>query len=118
MILGKKVDYTNAYLNEVLGNSGTESGNLYFVWNQCKRMSLKKLAGFDNESSLLCDELYKKSYDCFEKELKEYKVEQLRFKRRHKNRKEHASSEELKELKELEKLEKKEKKEQLSGLDE
>ena len=53
-----------------------------------------------------------------EKELKEYKVEQLRFKRRHKNRKEYASSEELKELKELEKLEKKEKKEQLSGLDE
>ncbi len=53
-----------------------------------------------------------------EKELKEYKVEQLRFKRRHKNRKEHASSEELRELKELEKLEKKEKKEQLSGLDE
>lgn len=53
-----------------------------------------------------------------EKELREYKVEQLRFKRRHKNRKDHASSEELKELKELEKLEKKEKKEQLSGLDE
>ena len=53
-----------------------------------------------------------------EKELKEYRVEQLRFKRRHKNRKEHTSSEELKELKELEKLEKKEKKEKLSGLDE
>lgn len=53
-----------------------------------------------------------------EKELKEYKAEQLRFKRRHKNRKDRTSSEELKELKELEKLEKKEKKEQLSGLDE
>ena len=52
-----------------------------------------------------------------EKELKEYKVGQLRFKKRHKNRKDHASTEELKELKELEKLEKKEKKEQLSGLD-
>lgn len=52
-----------------------------------------------------------------EKELKEYSVEQLRFKRRHKSRKEHASTEELRELKELEKLEKKEKKEQLSGLD-
>lgn len=55
-----------------------------------------------------------------EKELKEYKAEQLRFKKRHKNRKDHASVEELKELKELEKLEKrekKEKKEQLSGLD-
>lgn len=53
-----------------------------------------------------------------EKELKEYKVEQLRFKKRHKNRKDHTSTEELKELKELEKLERKEKKEQLSGLDE
>ncbi len=52
-----------------------------------------------------------------EKELKEYKAEQLRFKKRHKNRKDHASVEELKELKELEKLEKKEKKEQRSGLD-
>lgn len=52
-----------------------------------------------------------------EKELREYRVEQLRFKRRHKNKKDHASTEELKELKELEKLEKKEKKEQLSGLD-
>jgi len=52
-----------------------------------------------------------------EKELKEYKVEQLRFKRRHKNKKENASSEELKELKELENLEKKEKKEKLSGLE-
>lgn len=53
-----------------------------------------------------------------EKELKEYKVEQLRFKRRHKNKKGDTSTEELKELKELEKLEKKEKKEQLSKLDE
>ena len=54
-----------------------------------------------------------------EKELKEYKVEQLRFhKKRHKNRRDHASAEELRELKELEKLEEKEKKEQISGLNE
>lgn len=53
-----------------------------------------------------------------EKELKEYKVEQLRFKKRHKNKKDHTSAEELKELKELEKLEKKEKSEKLSKLDE
>ena len=44
-----------------------------------------------------------------EKELKEYRAEQLRFKRRHKNRKDRTSTEELRELKELEKLEKKEK---------
>lgn len=53
-----------------------------------------------------------------EKELKEYKADQLSFKRRHKNKKDHTSSEELKELKELEKLEKKEKSEKLSKLDE
>lgn len=53
-----------------------------------------------------------------EKELKEYKAEQLHFKKRHKNRKDHTSTEELRELKELEKLERKEKKEQLPGLEE
>ena len=53
-----------------------------------------------------------------EKELKEYRAEQLRFKRRHKNRKDRTSTEELRELKELEKLEKKEKSEKLSKLDE
>ena len=53
-----------------------------------------------------------------EKELKEYKADQLWFKRRYKNKKDNASVEELQELKELEKLEKKEKQEQLSGLDE
>lgn len=53
-----------------------------------------------------------------EKELKEYRAEQLRFKRRHKSRKDRTSTEELRELKELEKLEKKEKSEKLSKLDE
>ena len=53
-----------------------------------------------------------------EKELKEYRAEQLRFKRRHKIRKDRTSAEELSELKELEKLEKKEKSEKLSKLDE
>ncbi len=52
-----------------------------------------------------------------EKELKEYRADQLRFKKKHKNRKENANSEELKELKELEKLEKKEKQEKHPGLD-
>ena len=52
-----------------------------------------------------------------EKELKEYRAEQLRFKKTHKNRKDNSSTEDLKELKELEKLEKKEKQEKHSGLD-
>ncbi len=52
-----------------------------------------------------------------EKELKEYRADQLRFKKKHKNRKDNSSTEDLKELKELEKLEKKEKQEKHSGLD-
>jgi cell fate regulator YaaT (PSP1 superfamily) len=53
-----------------------------------------------------------------EKEIHEYKVEQLRFKKRHKKDKsEEMTDEELKELKELEKLEKQEKQEGKSKLD-
>lgn len=74
MVLGKKADYTNAYLRGILENGGTKAENMYFVWNQFKRMSLKKLAAFNNESSQLCDELYEKSYNGFERELKEYFV--------------------------------------------
>lgn len=53
-----------------------------------------------------------------EKEIHEYKVEQLKFKKRHKKDKnEGMSDEELKELKELEKLEKQEKQDSKSKLD-
>lgn len=53
-----------------------------------------------------------------EKEIHEYKVEQLRFKRRHKKDKnDNMSDEERKELKELEKLEKQEKQDTKSKLD-
>lgn len=54
-----------------------------------------------------------------EKEIREYKVEQLRFKKRHKkDRNAGMSNEELKELKELEKLEKQEKLDTKSKLEE
>lgn len=53
-----------------------------------------------------------------EKEIHEYKVEQLRFKRRHRRDKNDSmSDEELKELKELEKLEKQEKHDAKSKLE-
>lgn len=48
-----------------------------------------------------------------EKELKEYKVEQLRFKRRHKKEKNNVSTAEMKELEKLEKVEKHESKSKL-----
>ena len=53
-----------------------------------------------------------------EKEIREYKVEQLRFKKRHKRDKnDEMTDEERKELKELEKLEKQEKQDGKSKLD-
>lgn len=53
-----------------------------------------------------------------QKEIREYKVEQLRFKKKHrKDKQEEMSDAELKELKELEKLEKREKQEGRSKLD-
>ena len=53
-----------------------------------------------------------------EKEIREYKVEQLHFKKRHrKEKQEEMSQEEIRELKELEKLEKQEKQDVKSKLD-
>ena len=72
MVVGKKADYTNAYLHELLEDSGIKAENMYFVWNQFKRMSLKKLAVFNNESGELNDKLYLKAYNYFERELKNY----------------------------------------------
>lgn len=53
-----------------------------------------------------------------EKEIHEYRIDQLKFRRKHRKERKDMSDAELKELKELEKLEKKEKQEGSSKLDE
>lgn len=74
MVLAKKPGYTSLYLHELLEGNGITPENMYFVYHQFKRMSLKKLAIIDSEGSKLCDELYEKSYNRFSEELKKYFV--------------------------------------------
>ncbi len=64
MKLSKNPYYTNKYLTEVLDND-FKAGNIYFVWNQYKYMSLKKRAAFDKKTPLLQNKLYEKTYNLF-----------------------------------------------------
>ncbi len=63
MVLSENVIYTNKYLMEVLNSSNVKTENMYFVWYQFKRMSLKKIVVSDKESNLLRDKLYKRVYN-------------------------------------------------------
>lgn len=102
----KHEEETYEYLNKTLPNVGdfvtTEDGLKGEVHSvNVLRQLVKVIVQIDDE-----------------KEIREYKVEQLRFKRRHKKEKrEGMSDEELRELKELEKLEKQEKRDGKSKLD-
>lgn len=68
MKLVQSPDYTNAYLEEVIKNIGNP-GNMYFVWNQFKYMSLKKRAAFNKETALLQEKIYEKAYNFFKDKL-------------------------------------------------
>ena len=72
MLLGKKVCYTNMYLETVLESNSVKANNLYFVWNQFKRIAFKNLVVFDKKSEILRDKIYEKCYSEFEKELNSY----------------------------------------------
>ena len=102
----KHEEETYEYLNKTLPNVGdfvtTEDGLKGEVHSvNVLRQLVKVIVQIDDE-----------------KEIREYKVEQLRFKRRHKKEKrEGMSDEEIRELKELEKLEKQEKQDGKSKLD-
>lgn len=72
MVLGKKAEYTTTYLKEILKNKEIKPKSLYFVYQQTKRLSLKKFAIFDKESNLLCNKLYEKCYDLFKKKVNKY----------------------------------------------
>lgn len=74
MHFSEEPQYTNGYLSEILLSNDISADNMYFVWNQFKRISLKGLAVFDAKSHEMCDELYDRCYNEFEKELKDYLV--------------------------------------------
>lgn len=74
MVLSRNATYTNKYLLEVLRSNKVKTGNMYFVWYQLKRMSLKKLIVSDKKSNLLKDELYEKIYNGYLLELDKFLV--------------------------------------------
>lgn len=73
MKLTKNPVYANAYLKEAINNIDNP-GNMYFIWNQFKYMSLKKHVLFNEETVLLQNEIYEKTYQNFTKEFGNYLV--------------------------------------------
>jgi len=64
--------YTNAYINEVISCSNINEESLYFVWNQFKRASFKKIVKLDENSGKLLDKVYDKCYTSLADKFKEY----------------------------------------------
>lgn len=64
MRLEKKTEDTNSLLKEILlGDFNADE--LYYIWNQFKRLSLKKMVQTDRESYNLLERIYRKSYDIY-----------------------------------------------------
>ncbi len=84
MVLSHKSYYTNAYLKEVLESNNIKADNMYFVWYQFKRMMLKKVIVSDEETKVLQDEIYKKTYQFFVKGLDKY-LDKIPLEERNKN---------------------------------
>ncbi len=72
MVLSRKSCYTNAYLKEALDSENIQADNMYFIWYQFKRMMLKRIIVSDGETRVLQDEMYKRTYQFFVKNLEKY----------------------------------------------
>lgn len=84
MVLSHKPYYTNAYLKEVLESNNIKADNMYFVWYQFKRMMLKRVIVSDEETKVLQNEIYKKTYQFFVKGLNKY-LDKIPLEERNKN---------------------------------
>jgi len=65
MSIIKNVNYTNAYLNEVLSDKSVNAENLYFVWSHFKRKLFTSLVKSDEKSVKMLDEIYERCYKSF-----------------------------------------------------
>lgn len=64
MRIEKKADYTNSLLKEILLD-GFQADELYYIWNQFKRLLLKKMVASDQDTNALLDQIYQKSYELY-----------------------------------------------------
>ncbi len=80
MSITGSANYTNLYLNEILADVNINIENLYFVWQQFKRISIRKGAVLNKKSHELCNSIYEKCYYGFvqthNKDLKKMPLEE------------------------------------------
>ncbi len=84
MKLSQNIFYTNLYLSDILECSKINNENIYFVYQQFKRLSLIKQVSMDKQSFNIIDKLYDKCYKGYLKDLKNY-FEKIPYEKRNKN---------------------------------
>lgn len=84
MLLDKNISYTNKFITAVMSYENINEENLYFVWNQFKRMSLKHMVIVDEKNDKLLNEMYDKCYMGLANDLKRHLVK-IPSKERNKN---------------------------------
>ncbi len=71
MQLSKDASYTNAFIDTVNSYNSINEENLYFVWSQFQRISLKNMAVFDEKTDEMLNEMYDRCYNNLADGLKE-----------------------------------------------
>lgn len=78
-------EHTNAYLDAIVKQPAFGEDSYYFVWNQFKGVSLKKLAALDAVSFKTLNYLYRESYKRYKKRAKKI-LKKIPSQERHQNR--------------------------------
>jgi len=84
MKLSQNVFYTNLYLSEILECNKINNENIYFVYQQFKRLSLVKQVSMNKQSLNIFNKLYDKCYKEYSDDLKEYFIK-IPYEKRNKN---------------------------------
>lgn len=65
MKFSNKAKYTTEFFKTFQVSSEMTEDNKYFAWNQFKRISLRKLAEYDEDTSYIVDNLYEQAYELY-----------------------------------------------------
>ncbi len=71
MKFANKAKYTTEFFKAVQISSDMTEDNKYFAWNQFKRISLKQLVRYDEDTNSIVDELYDQAYDMYMQKYKD-----------------------------------------------
>lgn len=65
MKFADKSKYTNEFFDTIKTASDMTEDNKYFAWNQFKRISLRNLAEYDEDTNNIVDNLYDQAYELY-----------------------------------------------------